>query len=114
MGRMRRTLLLVASAVLVVGGLTLAVLPFHISINVPEPQGAPADIRARCKSPATGAWNRDQKGQLALWAVTTGGGDSGYEVRSGAAPYCAGPARSRLGASFLALIGAFAPAVLGF
>lgn len=52
----------------------------------------------------TGAWNRDQKGQLALWAVTRDSGELGYEVRSGEAPYCAGPARRRLFASVVVLI----------
>ena len=103
-------MLLSASAVFVLGGLILAFLPFHITIDVPEPRGAGADVRVRCTSPVTGAWNRDQKGQLALWAVTRDSGELGYEVRSGEAPYCAGSARRRLAASVVVLI---AGAVLG-
>lgn len=101
---MKRPLLLLASAVLVVGGTGVACMPFHATINLLQPDDLAGDIRARCRRPIIAAWNRDKKGQLALWAVTNGTtGESGYAVRSGAEPYCAAPARRRLIASALAV-----------
>ena len=105
-------MLLSASTVFVLGGLILAFLRFHITIDVPEPRGAGVDVRVRCSSPVTGAWNRDQKGQLALWAVTRDSGELGYEVRSGEAPYCAASARRRLFASVVVLIAGIVLGVL--
>ena len=103
-------MLLVASAVLVVVGLGVAFLPFHAIIDVLQPSDVGSGISARCKAPVIAAWNRDKKGQIALWAVMNGNtGESGYAVRSGAEPYCTGPARGRLAASGLAVaLGALA------
>lgn len=107
---MRRPLLFVVSAALLVSGLALALVPFGTTLDVPKPDGLNGDIRASCRRPIIAAWNRQRRGQVTLWAVTEGDADSWYEVRTGGAPYCAGPARRRLALAALALA---ASAVVG-
>jgi hypothetical protein len=88
---------------LVVGGTVFALKPFQMTISIPEAEATElGPIHADCKRPVVAAWNTGKKGQLALWAVTRGTDEAGYEVRSGQAPYCAGPARTRLALSLVA------------
>jgi hypothetical protein len=89
-----RPLLLATGVIAIVGGAVLAALRFEIEIELPNGGG---QAGAACRPPALGAWNRQPKGQLALWAVTFADGSTGHEVRFGAGPYCAGQARLRLG-----------------
>jgi hypothetical protein len=86
-------------AALIAAGVTAAVRPFKTIIDL----GSGETATANCRQPLVAAWNRTPKGQLGLWATTYGTEESGYEVRDGAEPYCAGPARVRL-AGALALI----------
>ena len=89
--------LLVTAVVLGIGGFALALVPFRISI----PLGTKGHVRPMCSPPLISAWHRGPKDHLALWAVTVGTDQSGYEVRSGAEPWCAEKARPRLGISFV-------------
>ncbi len=83
-------------------GVTVAVLPFDHTIDL----GRRETAKANCRRPLVAAWSSTRKGQLALWATTYGTEESGYEVRDGAEPYCAVPARVRLaGAAVLVVVG---------
>lgn len=99
-----RTTVLVfgVAAVLVVGGVGIAAAPFDHTIQL-EVSGPKVD--ARCRPAVIAAWHRGEKGQLQLWAVTTGTDQSGFEVRAGAEPYCTDAARRRLGAAVALLAG---------
>jgi hypothetical protein len=92
--------LLVTSVVLGIGGLALALVPFRVSI----PLGTKGQVRPTCSPPLISAWHRGPKDQVALWAVTVGTDKSGYEVRSGAEPWCGEKARPRLGISVVLLV----------
>src|SRR5207245_100273 len=107
--QVRRGIGVALGVALLIVGLTIGVRSFHITIH---PHGEPVSLPARCRAPVIGAWNTAPKGKLALWATTsTGFGTlqgtqrSGYEVKSGQAPYCANPARLRLAGSLVALLG---------
>jgi hypothetical protein len=90
-----RPRLLAGGIALVVAGAAVAALPFGITIDLPNGGGQAA---AGCRSPAFAAWNRQPKGQLALWVVNDlNKGSVTHEVRFGAEPYCAGQARVRVG-----------------
>lgn len=92
----------------------LALKPFGTTIRLPDEQPAPGGpILADCRAPALAAWNREAKGELALRAVTRGAEESGYDVRFGQEPYCAGPARSRLALALIAILGGAFLAVAG-
>ncbi len=48
-----------------------------------------------------------------MWATTYGTEESGYEVRDGAEPYCATPARVRLAAAVVMIIVGMGTALWG-
>ncbi|MFN2506200.1 MAG: hypothetical protein ABR540_18635 [Acidimicrobiales bacterium] len=98
---MRTRLLTIAVGTAVVAaGVTVAVRPFNHTIDLGRSETAKAD----CRRPLVAAWNPTRKGQLALWATTSGTGESGYEVKEGAEPYCAMPARVRLAAAAVLIV----------
>lgn len=93
-----------AGTALVGGGVALGILPFRTTMPAGEAHELrPDPLRAKCRSPIVAAWNHEEKGQVALWAVTKGADAYRYEVRCWEGPYCARPARWRLGASVLAV-----------
>ena len=106
-----RCVLLTAGVTAIVGGAVLAAMPFDITIDVPIAGGQPG---ALCRSPLLAAWNRQPKGQLALWAVTNlNDGSVSHEVRFGADPYCARQARLRLGIAAVLMGAGLSAALLG-
>ena len=89
---MRRAVLLAVAVLLVAIGTMLLGFPFQTSL---DGHAGELPLRLKCRPPLIAAWNRGEKGQLAVWAVTTN--DDAYaEVREGdVGPYCAAPARKR-------------------
>jgi hypothetical protein len=95
-------------ALLVVGGMLVVSRPFRMTTN-----GDPGPIRADCRSPLIGAWNTEEKGKVALWAVTDATkGERYYEVREGEGAYCAEQTRQRLALGSAAVVVGVAIAVL--
>ena len=87
---------------LVAAGVAAALRPFPTRIDL----GSGETAKANCRRPLVAAWNRTPKGPLGMWATTYGTEESGYEVRDGGEPYCAGPARLRLaGGTVLVVVG---------
>jgi hypothetical protein len=106
-----RPFLLAAGVAAITGGLVLAALPFGITIDLANGGG---QAGADCRPPVLAAWNRQPKGQLALWAVTDlNDGSTSQDVRFGAVPYCAGQARIRLGVAAGLMAGGLTAVLLG-
>jgi hypothetical protein len=106
-----RPVLLATGLTAIVGGAVVAALPFDIKIDLSDDGG---QAGAECRPPIFAAWNRQPKGQLALWAVTDlNSGGLTHEVRFGAGPYCAAQARLRLGIAAGLIAGGLVGALLG-
>jgi hypothetical protein len=93
--------------ILVVAGLVVLAKPFRITL-ADDVSGA---IRADCRAPLVAAWNTEEKGKLALWAVTKDG-EHYSEVRGGEDPYCAERPRQRLALGTTAVVLGVAIAVI--
>jgi hypothetical protein len=108
----------VAGVLLALAALAIAFRPFDHRIDLRDQQ-LDVPVSLQCRAPLVGAWNTDDKGPIALWAVTvdtnmagyTGSND--YEVRGDVKPYCASPARHRLALSVAVLIGGAALTAFG-
>ena len=102
---------LAAGLVAIASGVVLAALPFDIKIDLANGGG---QAGADCRPPVLAAWNRQPKGQLALWAVTDlNDGSTSHVVRCGAGPYCAGQARLRLRVAAGLMAGGLTAVLLG-